>query len=109
MKELKKIVFCSFFLFFFSTHSMAQYLLPARAQVFVYPGRISVDVYNPYYEPITCSGQIFGETNWRQVMSSFFHHPLIPAGYSTHQFMIPYYGHFFINGWVNISCHFLRR
>ena len=75
----------------------------------VFPGRISAQVYNPYYEPIACTGQAFGITAHGLTLNAVFNEPFIPAGQSriavvqTNAFLSP-----FVNGWGSIWCRFLR-
>lgn len=113
-KELLMLKPFKFFLFTFvlitsltSVKTFAQNF-PARAQVFVTPARVYVDIYNPYYEPISCSGQVFGQTMHGQLITSYFFHPRIPAGGVIHHFVYSNVMSPFVTGWSNVFCHFLR-
>lgn len=85
----------------------AQYFT-AQAQVSVLPGQVSVQVYNPYYEPIVCSGQVFGQVAYGPVFNAYFVEQYMTAG--THRYAYVYTTPYapFVSGWANINCRFAR-
>ena len=91
----------------FASSAFAQYFV-ANPAVTVLPGRVSVEVYNPYYEPIICNGQVFGQTFAGPIYNAFFAEQFMPAGTSRFAFVqtTPY--NRFVGGWANISCRFAR-
>jgi hypothetical protein len=94
-------------LFTLTTSAFAQWF-PARVQVTVLPGRVTAQVFNPYYEPIICNGQVFGQTVHGPVFNAFFAQQFLPAGGYRFAFVqtTPYSP--FVNGWANIQCRFAR-
>lgn len=90
-----------------SSTAFAQWF-PARAHVTVFPGQVAVQVFNPYYEPIICNGQVFGQTMRGPVLTSFFAEQFMPAGSYRFAYVqtTPYAP--FVNGWANIHCRFAR-
>lgn len=80
----------------------------ANPSVQVLPGRVTVQVYNPYYEPIICSGQVFGQTAGGPVFNAFFAEQFMPMGQSRFAFVqtTPFMP--FVGGWANINCRFAR-
>jgi hypothetical protein len=91
----------------FSGSALAQYF-PAQAYVTVLPGQVTVQVYNPHYEPIICNGQVFGQLATGPVLNSFFTEQFMPAG--NYRFAYVHTNAFnpFVNGWANIHCRFAR-
>lgn len=81
---------------------------PARAYITVLPGQVRAQVYNPYYEPIICNGQVFGQTARGPIFNAFFAEQFMPAG--SYRFAVvnahPYNP--FVGGWANIHCRFAR-
>lgn len=77
-------------------------------QVQILPLRVSVEVFNPYYEPIICSGQVFGHTFYGPTYNAFFLEQLIPVGHYRYAFVQTNNSNPFVNGWANIQCRFLR-
>jgi hypothetical protein len=79
---------------------------PAKAYVTVLPGQVTAQVYNPYYEPIICSGQVFGQTAYGAVYNAFFAQQFLPAG--GYRFATVNTNGFnpFVTGWANIHCRF---
>ena len=90
-----------------TTSAFAQFF-PARAQVTVLPGQVSVQVFNPYYEPIICNGQVFGQTAAGPVFTTFFAEQVLPIG--GYRFAVVTANAFnpFVGGWSNIHCRFAR-
>jgi len=94
---------------------VASYTLPASAQwfpgrinVIVLPGQVSAEVYNPFYEPIICNGQVFGQTMYGGILNAFFIEQFLPVG--TNRFAYVQTTPFapFVSGWANIHCRFAR-
>lgn len=81
---------------------------PAKAYVTVLPGQVSAEVYNPYYEPIICSGQVFGQTAAGPVFSTFFAQQFMPAGSYRYAVVVSNGFNPFVGGWANINCRFAR-
>jgi hypothetical protein len=81
---------------------------PMNPRFQVTPFQVSAQFYNPYYEPIACSGYVYGLTTTGQTMTTFFNDPFIPAGQFRMAFVrtIPRFP--FINAWAQVNCHFLR-
>lgn len=90
-----------------TSSAFAQFFM-ANPAVTVLPGRVSVQVYNPYYEPIICNGQVFGQTFAGPVFNAFFAEQFMPAGAYRYAFVqtTPY--NRFVSGWANIRCRFAR-
>lgn len=89
------------------TSAFAQ-VFPARVNVSVLPGQVTAEVFNPFYEPIVCSGQVFGQTVAGPVFNSFFLEQVLPAGDFRLAFVRADFRNPFVTGWANISCRFLR-
>lgn len=104
--KLKALIVLSL-LTFMSTSAFAQFF-PARVNVMVLPGRINVEVFNPYYEPIICDGQIFGQTARGFVQNMFFAQQFLPAGGFRAAFLQANPYNPFVGGWANIQCRFAR-
>ena len=80
---------------------------PGRVDVVVLPGRIAAQVVNPFFQPIVCSGQVFGQIASGQVFNTFFYEQVLPIGayryaYVTTTPFLP-----FVGGWANINCRYL--
>lgn len=90
-----------------SSQAFAQFF-PSQARVTVLPGQVLAQVYNPYYEPIICNGQVFGQTARGPVFNAFFAQQLLPAG--AHRYAVVTTNAFnpFVGGWANIVCRFAR-
>ncbi len=102
--KLKSIIVATFICV--SASAFAQWF-PARVQILSLPGQISAEVYNPYYQPIICNGQVFGQTFHGPVYSSFFAQQILPAGGFRYAFVqTNAYSHF-VSGWAEIYCQFL--
>jgi hypothetical protein len=90
----------------FSISALAQFF-PAQAYVNVLPGRVSAQVYNPYFQPIVCNGQVFGQTSYGLILNSFFYEQLLPPGSSRWAFVQTNPWQPFIHGWSNIHCRYI--
>jgi len=90
-----------------ASSAFAQFF-PARANAVVLPLSVTVEIFNPYYEPISCRGQIIGQTYQGQVFAQPFFDGFIPAGQFrtaaifTNQFAP------FVFGRADIHCQFVR-
>jgi hypothetical protein len=91
----------------FTSSAFAQFF-PARAQVTVLPGQVNAQVFNPYYEPIICNGQVFGLTAGGALLNAFFVEQFMPAGSYRYAVVNAHPFNPFINGWANIHCRFVR-
>ena len=89
------------------TSAFAQWF-PARVDVVVLPGQVAAQVINPYYEPIICNGQVFGQTAQGPVFTTYFSEQFMPAGgfRFAHVHTTPVAP--FVRGWANIHCRFAR-
>lgn len=101
--KLKAVLFTAFLTL--STSAFAQFF-PARAFVTVLPTQVSVEVYNPYYEPIICNGQVFGITASGHTFSSFFAEQYLPAGGYRYAIVRTNAFNVFVNGWPSIHCRY---
>lgn len=81
---------------------------PAKVYVTVLPGQISAQVFNPFYEPIICNGQVFGQTIHGPVFNAFFAEQFLPAGGFRFAFVQTTVYSPFVTGWTNIHCRFAR-
>ena len=101
-----KVFFVVFALTLVSS-AFAQFF-PARVYVTVHPGQVTAEVFNPYYEPIICNGQVFGQTAGGPLFNAFFAQQFMPAG--SYRYAVVYTNGFnpFVNGWSNIQCRFAR-
>ena len=90
-----------------NTSAFAQYFM-SNPTVTILPGQVSVEVYNPYYEPIICSGQVFGQTVTGPVFNAFFAEQFMPAGSYRYAFVTTNAYNYFVGGWANIRCRFAR-
>jgi hypothetical protein len=89
------------------SQAFAQFF-PANPAVEVLPGRVAATVYNPYYEPIICNGQVFGQTAMGPVYNAFFAEQFLPAGASRFAMVQTTPFAPFVGGWANINCRFAR-
>jgi hypothetical protein len=87
----------------FAGPTFAQWF-PAHVQVTVLPGQVSAQVFNPFFQPVICSGQVFGRVTNGQIFTTFFAEQFMPVGGYRFAFVqtTPYLP--FVNGWANISC-----
>ena len=90
-----------------TSSAFAQYFL-ANPAVTVLPGQVSVQVYNPYYEPIICNGQVFGQTITGPVFNAFFAEQFMPAGSYRYAVVTTNVFNRFVGGWAEIRCRFAR-
>ncbi len=90
------------------TSSAFAQFFPAKALVTVLPGQVTAEVYNPYYEPIICNGQVFGQTAAGPVFNAFFVEQLLPAGGYRYAVVNATVFNPFLSGWANIHCRFVR-
>jgi len=104
---MKKLISYLLFAGLFSFQAKAQFF-PAQAHVAVNPLQVSVTVYNPYYEPIICSGQVFGQTYYGQVYNAVFLEQFMPAGTSRFAYVYTNAYNPFVNGWPQVTCRFAR-
>jgi hypothetical protein len=95
-------------LFLFASTSVFAQFFPAKAFVTVLPGIVTAEVYNPYYEPIICNGQVFGQTAYGAVYNAFFVEQLLPAGDYRFARVNALPMNPFVTGWTNIHCRFAR-
>lgn len=91
-----------------STNAAFAQFFPARTNVFVHPGQVSAQVFNPFYEPIVCNGQIFGQTAAGPVFSTFLFDQLLPPGTVRVGYLMGNPYNPFVGGWSQINCRFLR-
>lgn len=90
-----------------STSAFAQFF-PAKAHVSVLPGQVTAQVSNPYFEPIICSGYVFGQTVQGPVFNTFFSQQLMVAGTYRYAYVVAHPLNPFIGGWTNITCRIAR-
>lgn len=90
-----------------STSSFAQFFA-ANPSVTILPGVVTAQVFNPYYEPIICNGQVFGQTFRGPVFNAFFVEQILPAGAYRHATVVTNGFNPFVGGWANIHCRFAR-
>ena len=103
--KLKSLIVAAFLTV--TTSAFANWF-PARANVSVLPGQVAVEVFNPYYEPIICNGQVFGQTSYGQVFNAFFAEQFLPAGGYRFAYVQTTPFAPFVGGWANIHCRFAR-
>jgi hypothetical protein len=103
--KLKALVF-GCLLSVFSTSAFAYHWFPGVVQYRVLPGQVAFTVFNPHFQPIICSGQVFGQTIAGPVFNAFFVEQFMPAG--SHRFAFVNATPFmpFSHGWANIHCRF---
>lgn len=82
------------------------YWFPARVNVVVLPGQVAAEVFNPFFQPIICNGQVFGQTVHGAVFTSYFAEQFLPIGGHRFAFVqtTPYAP--FVHGWTNIHCRY---
>ena len=90
-----------------TSSAFAQFFV-SNPSVTVLPGQVSAQVYNPYYEPIICNGQVFGQTAAGPVYNAFFAEQFMPAGSYRYAVVSTNVFNHFIGGWANIRCRFAR-
>lgn len=89
----------------FTSSAFAQWF-PGHVQVQVLPGQVAFQVINTNYQPIICNGQVFGQTVYGHVFTSFFAEQFLPAGGFRYAYVnaVPWAP--FARGWANINCRF---
>ena len=90
-----------------ATSAFAQWF-PARVQVTVLPGQVAAQVFNPFYEPLICSGQVFGQTSQGPVFTTFFAEQVMPIGAVRFAYVVTTPAAPFLTGWANIHCRYAR-
>ena len=102
--KLKSLLVASLMVLFTSS-AFAQWF-PGIVQVSVLPGQVAFAVTNPHPQPIICSGQVYGQTVYGQVFTTFFIEQVLPIGGYRYAYVnaIPYAP--FARGWANINCRF---
>lgn len=102
--KLKALLFSA--LVMLSTQSFAQWF-PGQVQISVFPGQIAAQVFNPFYRPIICTGQVFGQTSYGPVYTAYFVQQIMGVGEYRYAYVqAPPFAPF-INGWANINCSFI--
>jgi hypothetical protein len=102
-----KLLIVLFFMISFSFPVKAHWF-PAHINVMVLPGQVSAEVYNPFYEPIICNGQVYGQTMYGGTLTVFFIEQFLPMGSNRFAFVQTTPFNPFIGGWANIHCRFVR-
>lgn len=90
-----------------ASSAFAQFF-PSNPRVTILPGQVTAQVFNPYYEPIICNGQVFGQTVRGPVFNAFFAEQFLPAGASRFAYVVTNGFNPFVGGWANIHCRFAR-
>jgi hypothetical protein len=101
-----KVLVIAALLSLFTTSAFAQ-LFPGRVLTTVLPGQVAAQVFNPYYEPIACSGQVFGQTAAGVVFNAYFIQQILPAGANRFAYVQASPFNPFVGGWANIYCQFI--
>lgn len=91
--------------FILTSPAFAQWF-PAPTNVFVLPGQVRAEVFNPYFSPIICNGQAFGQTNFGQIFNSYFFEQFLFPGDFRFVFVQTTPFAPFVRGWANINCRF---
>lgn len=81
---------------------------PARATAVVLPLQVQVQIFNPYYEPIACRGQVIGQTSYGQIVANSFFDAFIPAGQVRFGYVFTNTFNPFVAGRADIVCNFIR-
>ncbi len=102
-----KVLFIAAVLSLFTSSAFAQFFA-GRVNVQVLPLQVSAQVFNPYYEPIICSGQVYGQPAYSPMLTTFFAEQFIPAGGYRFAFVQTMPHNPFVRGWANINCRFAR-
>lgn len=103
--KLKALIFATTLTL--ASSAFAQFF-PAKAMVSVLPAQVSAQVFNPYYEPIICNGQVFGRTVSGAVFTTYFAEQFMTAGSYRQAYVNALPLDSFITGWANIHCRFVR-
>lgn len=80
----------------------------ANPSVTILPGVVTAQVYNPYYEPIICNGQVFGQTYRGPVYNAFFVEQILPVGAYRYATVVTNAFNPFVGGYAVINCRFAR-
>lgn len=99
--KLKAILFVALLT---STTAFAQFF-PARVGVTVLPGLVTAQVVNPFFQPVVCSGQVFGQLSNGAVVNSFFFEQILGVGDYRYAYVNSAYLPF-VNAWTNINCRY---
>lgn len=99
--KLKALFLASFLL---SSTAFAQFF-PARVAVNVLPGVVTAEVMNPFFQPIICSGQVFGVLATGQLQTTYFLEQILPVGGYRYAYVNSAYIPF-VRGWANINCRY---
>lgn len=102
-----KVYFVAVIVAMMTTSAFAQFF-SANPTVTVLPFQVRAEVYNPFYEPIICNGQVFGQTAQGPVYNAFFAEQLMPVGSSRIAVVVTNGFNPFLGGWANIHCRFAR-
>lgn len=90
----------------FSSSAFAQWF-PGRVNVSVLPQQVAFQVVNPHFQPIVCSGQVFGQTVHGPVYNTYFVEQFLPAGGFRYAYVTATPFSPFVSGWANINCRFV--
>ncbi len=103
--KLKALLLCGL-MSLMTAPAFAQFF-PGRAFVTVLPGQVAVEVVNPFYQPIICSGQVFGQTINGALLNAFFIEQVLTVGSSKYAVVqtTPFLP--FVGGWANINCRYI--
>lgn len=88
-----------------STSANAQWF-SARVNVVVLPGQVAAEVINPFYQPLICQGQVFGQTSQGPVYTTYFVEQFLPFGSNRYAYVQTTPIAPFVGGWANILCRF---
>lgn len=89
----------------FSTAAFSQ-IIPARVNVVVLSGQVTLQVFNPFPRPIVCNGQVFGLTFMGAVYTAYFNQQFIYPGTDRITFVSAFLGNPFVHGYGNAYCEF---
>lgn len=103
-----KSLFLACALLISSSSAFAYYFFPVNAQVQVHPNVVRAVVNNTFYEPVECIAIAYGRLNNGQVVQTHIRDivPMHQFRYANVFSTIP--GLFFIQGWAEAHCRFLR-
>lgn len=102
--KLKSLI-VALFVSLLATPAFAQWF-PAQVQASVLPGQVAFVVANPSFQPVICNGQVFGQTTYGQIFTTYFVEQYMPAGAFRYAYVVasPYAP--FLSGWANINCRY---
>ena len=101
--KLKSLILAA--LIALSSSAYAQWF-SARVNVIVLPGQVAAEVINPFYQPIICQGQVFGQTSLGPVYTTYFVEQFLPLGSNRYAYVQTTPFAPFVAGWANIFCRF---